>query len=484
MGDFNSHGGDSPNLGFPGNPHRMNSNGDLVNDFLNDQPMTVLNNRSWFNSSGAEVTAKGCFTFQRFRGDGVQKSLIDYAIVDKSILHEVLAFEVASDSYVDSDHNPIVLDLAYSGQQNLIAPEKTIQKTNWKVFTTTMDNFSKEMDDFEELSIESKNRLLQSHIKRAMAKASNSRLIKGTKARKLDPKLKCLIDKRRKLAKQLRQNDSHHSSSEEFIKLFKTYSSVRNAIAIRHSRIENERKLRKSLEAKGPGARSFWTFLKQEDRSLPMLPSVKMDDGSVSVNLQDRTNVLNDHLRSKFRTSNHSVDWNNTKQSAKMETEPKTLSTESSIQMVRPITKTEVESCLKSTKTNSAPGSDGITVKQLKSLPQSTLDHLVMMYNEILSDGVAPESWKGGKLVMIKKKDPANVIANYRPICLISVVSKLFTKILAKRIGDAMQDEEIIGSTQMGFRKGRNTLDNIFILQSILEISEHSNKQVYMMMIM
>ena len=149
----------------------MNSNGDLLNDFLNDQPMTVLNNRSWFNSSGAKVTAKGCFTFQRFRGNGVQKSLIDYAIVDKSILHEVLAFEVASDSYVDSDHNPLVLDLAYSSQQNLITPEKTIQKTNWKLFTTTMDKFSKEMDDFEELSIESKNRMLQSHIKRAMAKS-------------------------------------------------------------------------------------------------------------------------------------------------------------------------------------------------------------------------------------------------------------------------------------------------------------------------
>ena len=46
VGDFNSHGGDSPNFGYEGNPHRLDSNGDLFNDFLNDQPMTVLNNRS------------------------------------------------------------------------------------------------------------------------------------------------------------------------------------------------------------------------------------------------------------------------------------------------------------------------------------------------------------------------------------------------------------------------------------------------------
>ena len=122
-------------------------------------------------------------------------------------------------------------------------------------------------------------------------------------------------------------------------------------------------------------------------------------------------------------------------------------------------------------------------MKQLKSLPESTLDQLVLMYNEILSDGISPEAWKGGKLVMIKKKNPETIISNYRPICLVSVIGKLFTKIIAKRIGNIMKYEEIIGSSQMGFRQGRNTLDNIFILQSILEISEQSKNNVFMMSI-
>ena len=57
-GDSNSHGGDSENFGFEGNPHRLNSNGDLFNDFLNDQPMSVLNNRSWIRNSGELVQVK------------------------------------------------------------------------------------------------------------------------------------------------------------------------------------------------------------------------------------------------------------------------------------------------------------------------------------------------------------------------------------------------------------------------------------------
>ena len=34
LGDFNSHGGDSQNLGFVGNPYGMNPNGDFLNDFF------------------------------------------------------------------------------------------------------------------------------------------------------------------------------------------------------------------------------------------------------------------------------------------------------------------------------------------------------------------------------------------------------------------------------------------------------------------
>ena len=46
-----------------------------------------------------------------------------------------------------------------------------------------------------------------------------------------------------------------------------------------------------------------------------------------------------------------------------------------------------------------------------------------------------------------------------------------------------MVEEEVIGSSQMGFRQGRNTLDSILILQSVLEISEHNGQEVFMISI-
>ena len=358
LGDFNSHGGDSPNLGFIENPHRMNSNGDLLNDFLNDQPMTVLNNRSWYSRAGDKVTAKGCFTFRRFREDGIQQSVIDYAIVDKSIQQDVVAFEVSNDSYVDSDHNPILMDLTYKLKHSSQNSLRKIEKVNWSAFTEKMKILSEEMENYEQLSIESKSRFLQSTIIKAMNKVSKVKILTNTKSKKIDMKMQELIEKQRKLSSLLRQNDRHKRSREEFIELFKEYRRVRNAIAIRHTRMENETKLRKSIEAKGPGARNFWTYLKQEDKSLPLLPAVQMEDGSISEKIEDRTNALNDHLRTKFRTSDQAVNWSSLNTPIKMEPGPKTLSIDSSLKLVEVITRKEVVECLKSTKTNSAPGPD------------------------------------------------------------------------------------------------------------------------------
>ena len=52
MGDLNAHGGDCEQFGFEGNPHQMNTNGTLLNDWLRGQPMSCLNNREWMNVLG------------------------------------------------------------------------------------------------------------------------------------------------------------------------------------------------------------------------------------------------------------------------------------------------------------------------------------------------------------------------------------------------------------------------------------------------
>ena len=108
---------------------------------------------------------------------------------------------------------------------------------------------------------------------------------------------------------------------------------------------------------------------------------------------------------------------------------------------------------------------------------------LLEMFNNVMTGAQIPSDWKIGDIVLILKKPPRTDINNYRPITLISCVSKLLTKILAKRVSTAVEKEDIIGPEQSGFRPNRSCSDNIFILNSILEFNKSKKLLSYLLFI-
>ena len=59
------------------------------------------------------------------------------------------------------------------------------------------------------------------------------------------------------------------------------------------------------------------------------------------------------------------------------------------------------------------------------------------------------------------------VCDNYRRIILLSVPSKVFSRILVQRIQDGL--EEQLQEEQAGFRRGRSTTEQLFTLRNITE---------------
>ena len=57
---------------------------------------------------------------------------------------------------------------------------------------------------------------------------------------------------------------------------------------------------------------------------------------------------------------------------------------------------------------------------------------------------------------------------NYRPIVLVSVLSKLFTSILTERLLSWSEDEDKLIDNQFRFRPSRSTVDAMFIIQGII----------------
>ncbi|KAE9418195.1 hypothetical protein Angca_009003, partial [Angiostrongylus cantonensis] len=67
------------------------------------------------------------------------------------------------------------------------------------------------------------------------------------------------------------------------------------------------------------------------------------------------------------------------------------------------------------------------------------------------------------------KKGELHDIGNYRPICLLSVVYKLFTRVILNRIDRTLDEGQ--PCEQAGFRKAFGTMDHIHTLTRLIEAS-------------
>jgi len=67
----------------------------------------------------------------------------------------------------------------------------------------------------------------------------------------------------------------------------------------------------------------------------------------------------------------------------------------------------------------------------------------------------------------IHKKGDTSDVRNYRGITLLCTAYKIYAAILAKRLREEIERKGSLPETQVGFRKGRGTMDNVRILQQV-----------------
>lgn len=123
-----------------------------------------------------------------------------------------------------------------------------------------------------------------------------------------------------------------------------------------------------------------------------------------------------------------------------------------------PTTAEELKSLIAETKTRKAPGPDGVKNVLLKHLPMTVITWLVLIFNTMMRLSLYPKSWKNAFItpVLKPKKDPSNPFS-YRPISLLSLISKLFERVIGKRLREELVDKGIIPTEQFGFMENCST---------------------------
>ena len=132
-----------------------------------------------------------------------------------------------------------------------------------------------------------------------------------------------------------------------------------------------------------------------------------------------------------------------------------------------PFTLQEIQKSIKKLNSNKSPGLDNIKNEYIKYSQEKLLPVYVNLFNKILELGIFPNKWSSGVIIPIYKKNGARTDPeNYRPITLLSCVSKLFTSVLNDRLQHFILSNDLLSENQAGFRAGYSITDHQFTLNS------------------
>ncbi|PIK41764.1 endonuclease-reverse transcriptase [Apostichopus japonicus] len=130
-----------------------------------------------------------------------------------------------------------------------------------------------------------------------------------------------------------------------------------------------------------------------------------------------------------------------------------------------PVTKAEVKNAIKKLKNGKAGGVDLLTPELLKADIDTTANKLHSIICDIWDQEKIPKDWKKGLIVKLPKKGDLNECANWRGITLLPIASKILGRIVIDRIKIGIDKK--LRPEQAGFRQGKSTTEQIFILRNI-----------------
>ena len=118
-----------------------------------------------------------------------------------------------------------------------------------------------------------------------------------------------------------------------------------------------------------------------------------------------------------------------------------------------------------------APGPDGIPPVLLKECKNSLKLPLCLLWRNSMESGVIPDILKLGLIVPVYKSGARYDAKNYRPITLTSHLIKVFKRVVAEKLVEFMDVNDLFNQRQHRFRKNRSCLSQLMDhYQNVLNI--------------
>lgn len=221
-----------------------------------------------------------------------------------------------------------------------------------------------------------------------------------------------------------------------------------------------------SIKTSSNTSKTTWRIINDSKPNLPkeFINSINVDNKIIN-NPVDIANSFNNFFVDKVQPI-LSSDSN---------MKPRILNRKDSI-FVAPSIPMDIQKIIKSLKSTNSVGYDGISTRIIKYVSELISGHLSYIINLCISSGVYPDALKVSVIKPLFKKNSKEHMANYRPISLIPIISKIFEKYIYKELYRYIEKNHILCDEQKGFRENRTI--NMAIYEFLHRVMMNMDKRI------
>ncbi|CAK9834251.1 Retrovirus-related Pol polyprotein from type-1 retrotransposable element R1 (Fragment), partial [Anthophora retusa] len=396
-------------------------------------------------------------------------SYIDVTLASPSILPFFRRWKVRCD-WASSDHNAVEIRLmapkAVGSEQSAEKPRFNTRRADWDLYSAKLSDLSRSRLEGIELDSPEKVESLASQLTGAIVDACSEAMPRKRKFRKSNP---WWTEELTSLKKEAYRN------RREFQRERDDTSRARKKLVYRASLRKYRQRVRK---VKTQSWRDFVTshgnaepwgivykLQAQKFRAERVISTLRRSSNSATASIDATASLLLDTHVPDDRAEDDTANQRIIREQARFA--PSTEDT-------APFSGAEVISAARTFANRKAPGPDQIEVLAMKAACTAIPDQMVRLFNGCLQWGVFPSIWKESSLRALLKGEDKDEMdpKSYRPICVLSVLGKLFEKLLKKRLDQTSLAPGKVSDRQFGFTAGKSTEDAILEMRRIADSSE------------
>lgn len=399
------------------------------------------------------------------------ESNIDVTLVSSNVTKNIVSWKVVSD-YTVSDHNAIFFNIA--GETNthrvVINEEKyyNTKKADWDTFALLLK---------EHFTPQVKKQLRDEHPDHAVQLLSRKLYLVCNKTIKFKKKMIRSVPWWSRELTELKKNVMKSKRYFQYLRKLNVLNQVElDCAKEKFKKFKNEYVARVRLNKK----RSWQDFVKEIGNSDPWGIVYKLT----------RNRLINNNYFYMIGKGNDSAwSWRDSVLKLMDKIVPtidkETFSDEDmdvinkvegylNFNVEPDITAEEIGQAIKLTKSKKAAGPDNFNPEIIKAVWKFDNEIYLNLLNNCFRNATFPDEWKMAKIKAILKneqKDPSDV-GSYRPIALLSVLGKVYERIIALRIQCTYMDRQLVSRLQYGFKKNSSTEDALYHAMQIIKCSD------------